>query len=73
VRDYGGPNPVIWSPDGQWILLHYWGRSDTTELWIVSRDGAIRGTLASHAGGRAAAWYIEGAGSYPPLPEAYRR
>lgn len=73
VRDYGGPNPVTWSPDGQWILLRYWGRSDTTELWIVSRDGAIRGTVASDAGGQAAAWYIEGAGSYPPLPETYRR
>lgn len=71
VRDYGGPYPVIWSPDGEWILLHYWGRSNNGELWIVSRDGAIRGTLATQANG-VAAWHIEGVGTFPPLPETYR-
>lgn len=73
TRDYGGPTPVTWSPDGWWILLRYWGRSDETELWIISKDGQTRGTLTKHASGSPASWLIEGVGTYPPIPESYQR
>ncbi|MCC7090298.1 MAG: hypothetical protein M9925_04585 [Chloroflexi bacterium] len=72
TRDYGGPSPVTWSPDGQWILLRYWARTHP-ELWIISRDGATQGTLTTDASGSAASWYIEGVGTYPPIPESYQR
>ncbi len=72
TRDFGGPTPVTWSPDGQWLLLRYWPRTHP-ELWIISRDGTVRGTLTKHSSGSPAAWLIEGAGSYPPLPENYHR
>lgn len=73
TRDYGGPSPVTWSPDGAWILLRYWGRSNETELWIVSKDGHVRGTLTEHASGSPVSWLIDGTGTYPPLPEGYQR
>jgi WD40 repeat protein len=73
TRNYGGPSPVTWSPDGQWILLRYWDRSNTTELWIISRDGATQGTLTEDASGSPASWLIEGVGTYPPLPDSYQR
>ena len=72
TREYGGPSPVTWSPDGQWILLRYWARTHP-ELWIVSRDGATSGTLTKDASGSPASWFILGAGTYPPLPEDYQR
>ncbi len=72
TREYGGPSPVTWSPDGQWILLRYWARTHP-ELWIISRDGATRGTLTTDASGSAASWYIDGVGTYPPIPENYQR
>jgi hypothetical protein len=68
----GGPSPVTWSPDGQWILLRYWART-RAELWIVSRDGTTQGTLTKDASGSAASWYVEGVGTYPPIPESYHR
>jgi hypothetical protein len=73
TNDYGGPTPVTWSPDGAWILLRYWGRSNEMELWIISKDGQARGTLTKHASGSPASWLIEGTGTYPPLPESYQR
>lgn len=73
TRNFGGPTPVTWSPDGQWILLRYWGRSSPPELWIISRDGQTRGTLTDDASGMPASWLIEGVGTYPPIPEDYQR
>jgi hypothetical protein len=70
VREYGGPNVLTWSPDGQWILLQYYPpRSDDgrSELWILSRDGVIKGTLATDAFGTAASWWIEGQGFLPAV------
>ncbi|MGD9889774.1 MAG: hypothetical protein AB7R89_14530 [Dehalococcoidia bacterium] len=68
IFDFDGPEHrrpqfVTWSPDGDWILLRY-----EEELWIVSRDGSIRGTLAStrpfpYEG----SWWIDGHGSLPRL------
>ena len=72
TREYGGPSPVTWSPDGQWILLRYWGRK-SPEFWIVSRDGATSGTLTKDASGSPASWLIPGVGTYPPIPEDYQR
>lgn len=73
TREYGGPTPVTWSPDGLWILLRYWGRSNETELWIISKDGQTRGTLTENASGSPVSWLIDGAGTYPPVPEGYQR
>lgn len=72
TREYGGPSPVTWSPDGQWILLRYWARTHP-ELWIVSRDGTTRATLTKDASGSSASWLIPGVGTYPPIPENYQR
>ncbi len=66
-----GTQPLGWSPDSQWIALGYYpARADRMELWIVSRDGSIRGTLARGIQPGPFAWYIEGAGSWPKLPFA---
>lgn len=68
VFDFNGPEYtrpyfVTWSPDGGWILLAYEG-----ELWIVSGDGSVAGTLAKTARGSAvASWWIDGYGYLPEL------
>ncbi len=68
VPEYSGPTAVTWSPDGDWILLAYHGRnSDGGELWIVSRDGATRGTIARGLQGTWASWRIDGVGISPTL------
>ena len=70
VREYGGPNVVTWSPDGQWILLQYYpprNNDGRNELWILSRDGAISGTLATDARGSPASWWIDGLGFLPAV------
>lgn len=70
VREYGGPNIVTWSPDGQWILLQYYpprNNDGRNELWILSRDGAVRGTLATDARGSPGSWWIDGLGFLPAV------
>ncbi|WP_322797089.1 hypothetical protein [Tepidiforma sp.] len=64
-----GPRPLGWSPDSQWLVLAYdHPRKSATELWIVSRDGTVRGTIANDASGAGIAWRIEGVGTWPPVP-----
>jgi hypothetical protein len=62
--------PILWSPDGNWIVVQ-WSRprGEGWELWIVSRDGSVRGTIADDAGGMWVAWRIEGVGFTPSLAE----
>ena len=70
VREYGGPNILTWSPDGQWILLQYYpprNNDGRSELWILSRDGLVRGTLATDARGAPASWWIDGIGFLPAV------
>jgi len=62
------PFPFTWSPDGEWILIEYYPpRADGGELWIVSRTGAIKGTLAKGVRGGGASWWIDGHGYTPPI------
>lgn len=70
VPDYNQPSVMGWSPDSQWIVLSYYPRrADGPELWIVSRDGNTRGTIAKDlASGGNAAWRIDGLGTQPPPP-----
>lgn len=68
VGEYNGPQVLLWSPDSSWLLLQYYPRySGASELWIISRDGQTRGTLARDAS-QLAAWRIEGEGAQPQLP-----
>jgi hypothetical protein len=69
VSEYNGPQPVIWSPDGAWILLQYYPRNSDggNELWILSRDGQTRGTIATNARGQGVSWRIDGVGITPTL------
>ncbi len=72
VPDYNWPQPMVWSPDGQWILIQYNPpRGGDAELWIIRRDGSMRGTLAKDALGWSgnSAWWIDGVGSWPELPK----
>ncbi|WP_322819217.1 hypothetical protein [Tepidiforma sp.] len=60
-----------WSPDSQWIAFTYFPpRTGKPELWIVSRDGTVRGTLAEQVSGSPIAWSIAGVGSWPLLSPA---
>jgi len=54
---------VTWSPDGDWFLLRYHPKS---ELWIISRDGSVAGTLASDVRG-GGSWMIPGVGILPTV------
>lgn len=64
-----GPRPLGWSPDSQWLVLAYdHPRKSSTELWVVSRDGTVRGTIAKDASGGSVAWRIEGVGTWPTVP-----
>lgn len=74
--DFDGPRSrrpqfVTWSPDGDWILLRY-----EEELWIISRDGSIQGTLAStRPWPNESSWWIDGHGYLPRIdlqPSNYR-
>lgn len=73
IPRYNGPTPLTWSPDGNWILLQYYKpRGDEQELWILSRDGGVKGTIATDVRGygpAAASWWIDGIGYLPLLSE----
>jgi len=61
------PYPVTWSPDGEWILLAYYPPRDrASELWILSRDGSVQGTIATGVRDTAS-WWIDGRGFAPAL------
>lgn len=71
VPENWGPTFVTWSPDGEWMLLQYTGpKDDASELWVVSRDGSVRGTLATGVQGwgpQTVSWWIDGKGYLPEL------
>ena len=63
VPRYQQPQVRLWSPDSQWMIVQYYPRHDARlELWIISRDGRVRGTLTRAAaigpGAGAVAWRI---------------
>lgn len=67
IFDFDGPEHrqphlITWSPDGDWILLGY-----EEELWIISRDGNVQGTLASTRQWPHVSWWIDGYGSLPNI------
>lgn len=66
VAEYRAPQFLTWSPDGEWMLLSYWN-DDASELWVLSRDGKTRGTLATGLRQPVASWYIEGYGAWPKV------
>lgn len=70
VAQYNQPQVLIWSPDSQWIVLQYYPRKgDGPELWIVSRDGKTRGTIARNvANSTGVAWRMDGLATQPPVP-----
>ncbi len=60
--------PLLWSPDSQWIVLFYSPpRGDESELWLIKRDGSVRGTIATDVGGQSISWRIDGVGITPEL------
>lgn len=64
--------PIVWSPDGKWILVRWQPpRGRESELWIVSRDGSVKGTLATNFEGNWAAWRIDGVGTTPTVDEMF--
>jgi len=72
VPEYRAPTLATWSPDGEWLLLAYWSqRGDGQELWVLSRDGATRGTLAGGQtlGPFSVSWWIDGSGYWPEVNE----
>jgi hypothetical protein len=70
LPEYSRPHVKGWSPDSQWVVLEYYGqRAQGPELWIVSRDGAVRGTLVKDISFTRIAWRIDGVGVWPELPE----
>ena len=70
VGNSARPGVAAWSPDGQWLALQYFGgRSQTSEIWLLSRDGRTAGTLTKDAGPAGAiSWRIEGVGISPSQP-----
>ncbi len=66
VAEYRTPQFLTWSPDGEWMLLSYWD-DDSSELWVLSRNGKTRGTLSSGLRQPVASWYIEGQGAWPKV------
>ena len=63
---YRVPQFYSWAPDGQWVIMVYAPRNGPEqELWILSRDGSVAGTLASVGYNANASWYIEGKGILP--------
>lgn len=70
VPRHGQPQLVTWSPDGAWMLLTYWAqRDERRELWILSKDGQTKGTLARMTSWAplTASWWIDGAGYLPAV------
>jgi hypothetical protein len=66
---YSQPQVILWSPDSQWIVLRYFPRrADGPEIWIVSRDATIQGTLLKDASYSGVAWRI-GDDVQPKLPD----
>ena len=64
--------PILWSPDGKWILIRWQPPRDAdSELWVISRDGTVKGTLARDFQGNWAAWRIEGVGTTPAPDEMF--
>lgn len=64
--------PILWSPDGEWILVRWQPPRDRgSELWIISRDGSVKGTLATSFEGNWAAWRIDGVGTAPSVDEMF--
>ncbi len=75
VPEYRVPMLATWSPDGEWFLLTYWSqRRDAQELWVVSRDGTTKGTLADGQamGPFSVSWWIDGIGYLPEVSELTR-
>ena len=67
---YSRPQMRAWSPDSQWVLLEYFPPHEKNpELWIVSRDGNVRGTLTKAVSSMLVAWRIDGVGAWPPAPD----
>lgn len=60
---------ALWSPDGAWLALQHSRPGVEGELWIVSRDGTIAGTLVDDLGPPLISWWIDGKG-YTPKPPA---
>lgn len=60
--------PILWSPDSQWLVVFYSPpRGATGELWLMSRDGKTRGTLATDVMRQMASWRIDGVGITPAI------
>jgi hypothetical protein len=70
LPEYNRPHMKAWSPDGRWLMLEYYPqRAPGPELWIVSRDGSVRGTLVSdNTTFSRVAWAIDGVGVWPVEP-----
>lgn len=60
-------SPVIWSPDGEWLLLYYAPPRDfaRNEFWIVRRNGKDAGLFYRGTAEPYASWRIEGVGITP--------
>lgn len=67
LPESGSLGVIGWSPDDEWLLLNYHRPrgGSSSELWILSRDGSVQGTLATDAFGWSASWWIEGVGTTP--------
>lgn len=64
--------PILWSPDDEWLLVRWQPPRDRdSELWIVSRDGSVKGTIATDFQGNWAAWRIDGVGATPAVDEVF--
>jgi len=59
--------PVLWSPDGEWLLLYYTPPRDfaRNELWIVRRTGKDAGLFYRGTAEPYASWRIDGVGITP--------
>lgn len=69
VPEYNPPQVLIWSPDSQWMVLQFYPRnSDGPQLWIVSRDGKTKGTIAEDVRQSGVAWRMAGLQTQPSLP-----
>lgn len=67
--EYRSPHLETWSPDGKWFILSYPAdeSQSTAELWILSRDGKVKGTLVGDAGYSMISWWIDGLGVWPKV------
>lgn len=60
---------VAWSPDGRWLLAARWRSGVGYALVVVAGDGGYAATLVEDSGSPMAAWWVEGFGSWPRVPE----